>query len=176
MILQLVTVIAVMLSFGCVFPFLAFILFLTIIGQTKYAEYRIGQYLEASISSPTYSFDEKLQRVSQLNDDLRDIQQKVIRSLWQVVPWLGPFYGIFAFDIIGDTSSMKEAIFAPIILVVTSVAVYLAPYYYLHEISDEESSYDSSSDRTHPSKQTQVSPVDDDDGDTGATTDGVAKT
>ena len=155
---------------------LSFILFLTIIGQTKYAEYRIGQYLEASISSPTYSFDEKLQRVSQLNDDLRDIQQKVIRSLWQVVPWLGPFYGIFAFDIIGDTSSMKEAIFAPIILVVTSVAVYLAPYYYLHEVGDEESSYDSSSDRTHPSKQTQVSPVVDDDGDTRTTADGVVKT
>ena len=73
--------------------------------------------------------DDKIQRVRELNDELRDMQQKVIRSLWQVVPCLGPFYGIFVFDIIGDASSMmKHAIFAPVLLLVTGVVIYLMPY------------------------------------------------
>ena len=117
-----------MLSFGCVFPFLCFVLFLTIIGQTKYAEYRVGQYIESVVSCPGLANDDKIQRVRELNDELRDMQQKVIRSLWQVVPCLGPFYGIFVFDIIGDASSMKHAIFAPVLLLVTSVVIYLIPY------------------------------------------------
>ena len=107
-----------MLSFGCVFPFLALILFLTIVGQTKYAEYRVGQYMESIATCPTLSVDEKIQRVNRLDEELRDIEQKFVRSLWQLVPCLGPFYGLFVFfDIIGDATSMKEAIFAPVVLV-----------------------------------------------------------
>ncbi len=167
-ILHLVTTIAVMLSFGCVFPFLSFVLFLTIICQTKYAEYRVGQYLESVATCPLLLMDEKVQRVSELNEELRDIQHKVIRSLWQVVPCLGPFYGIFVFDIIGDASSMKEAIFAPVMLVVSSVVIYLIPY--LHITADDKDTdedavvtgEDVSGSRNRPStKMSQVSPADD---------------
>ena len=149
-----------MLSFGCVFPFLAFILFLTIIGQTKYAEYRVGQYLESVVSCPSLTNDDKIQRLRELNDELRDMQQKVIRSLWQVVPCLGPFYGIFVFDIIGDATSMKHALFAPVLLLVTGVVIYLIPYMQV-PISDVEAG---SGSKAHPSqsplKTAQVSPDD----------------
>ena len=83
------------------------------------------------MTCPKLVSDDKIQLVSQLNDELRNIQQKVVRSLWQVIPCLGPFYGIFVFDIIGDATSMKDAIFAPIILVITSVVIYLIPYLYI---------------------------------------------
>ena len=167
-ILHLVTTIAVMLSFGCVFPFLSFVLFLTIICQTKYAEYRVGQYLESVATCPLLLVDEKVQRVSELNEELRDIQHKVIRSLWQVVPCLGPFYGIFVFDIIGDASSMKEAIFAPVVLVVSSVVMYLVPYLHVDDDDDDDDDDDAvvSGSRNRPStKITQVSPADDDESD-----------
>ena len=127
-ILHLVTMVSVMLSFGCVFPFLSFILFITIICQTKYMEYRIGQYVETAVRSQTLPVDVKIQRINKLNDALRDMQHKFLLSLWQIIPCLGPFYGIFIFDIIGDASSMKEAIFAPIVLFVVSICVYLIPY------------------------------------------------
>jgi hypothetical protein len=127
-ILHLVTMVSVMLSFGCVFPFLSFILFITIICQTKYAEYRIGQYVETTVRSQTMPVDVKIQRINKLNDALRDMQYKFLLSLWQIIPCLGPFYGIFIFDIIGDASSMKEAIFAPIVFFVVSICVYLIPY------------------------------------------------
>ncbi len=117
-----------MLSFGCVFPFLSFVLFLTIIGQTKYTEYRIGQYIESIVTCDALHLEDKVQRVRQLNEELRDIQHKLIRSLWQLLPCLGPFYGIFVFDIIGDASSTKDAIFAPIILSFTTAIIYLTPY------------------------------------------------
>lgn len=147
-----------MLSFGAVFPFLAFILFITAMGQTKYAEYRIGQYLESIVTCDTMHFDEKVQRVGQLNDELRDIQQIFIRSLWQVVPCIGPFYAIFVFDIIGDASSAREAIFAPLILLFTGVAIYLTPLYYPHGVNDETSNNGSS--RSSALKLTLVRPVD----------------
>ena len=144
-----------MLSFGCVFPFLSFILFLTIVGQTKYTEYRIGQYVESIIKCDTLPFGDKVRLVSQLNDELRGVQHNLTRSLWQVIPCLGPFYGIFVFDIIGDASSMKDAIFAPVILLVISVAIYLVPYMYE---ADDPKSEDSTTNR--PSKVSQVSPED----------------
>ncbi len=127
-ILHQVTMGSVMLSFGCVFPFLSFILFITIIFQTKYVEYRIGKYVETTINSQTLPVDVKIQRINKLNDELRDMQYKFLLALWQIIPCLGPFYGIFIFDIIGDASSMKEAIFAPIVLFVLSIGVYLIPY------------------------------------------------
>ena len=100
---------------------MALILFLTIVGQTKYAEYRVGQYMESIATCPTLSVDEKIQRVNRLDEELRDIKQKFVRSLWQVVPCLSPFYGLFVFfDIIGDATSMKEAILAPVVLVITT--------------------------------------------------------
>ena len=149
-----------MLSFGCVFPFLAFILFLTIIGQTKYAEYRVGQYLESVVSCPSLTNDDKIQRLRELNDELRDMQQKVIRSLWQVVPCLGPFYGIFVFDIIGDATSMKHALFAPVLLLVTGVVIYLIPYMQV-PISDVETGSGSKAHSSQlPSKTARVSPDD----------------
>ena len=127
-ILHQVTMGSVMLSFGCVFPFLSFILFITIIFQTKYVEYRIGKYVETTIKSQALPEDVKIQRINRLNDQLRDMQYKFLLALWQIIPCLGPFYGIFIFDIIGDASSMKEAIFAPIVLFVLSIGVYLTPY------------------------------------------------
>jgi uncharacterized membrane protein len=137
-ILHLVTMMAVMLSFGCMFPFLAFILFITIICQTKYVEYRIGQYIESVVQCPTLPLDAKKQRINKLNDELRDMQQKLLLSLWQIIPCLGPFYGIFVFDIIGDASSTKEAIFAPVLLFVVSVVIYIIPYATHDSTSDDE--------------------------------------
>jgi hypothetical protein len=136
-ILHLVTMVAVMLSFGCMFPFLAFILFITIICQTKYMEYRIGQYIESVVQCPTLPLGAKRQRINKLNDELRDMQQKLLLSLWQIIPCLGPFYGIFVFDIIGDASSTKEAIFAPVLLFVVSVVIYIIPYATHDSTSDE---------------------------------------
>ena len=152
----MVTTIAVMLSFGCVFPFLSFILFLAVVGQTKYTEYRIGQYVESIITCGALPFEDKVRLVSKLNDELRGIQHKFVRSLWQVVPCLGLFYGIFVFDIIGDASGMKDALFAPVILLVVSVVVYLVPY--MHEAGDPTMSEYSTTSR--PSKVSQVSPED----------------
>jgi hypothetical protein len=137
-ILHLVTMVAVMLSFGCMFPFLAFILFITIICQTKYVEYRIGEYIESVVQCPTLPLDAKRQRINKLNDELRDMQQKLLLSLWQIIPCLGPFYGIFVFDIIGDASSTKEAIFAPVLLFVVSVVIYIIPYATHDSTSDDE--------------------------------------
>jgi len=139
-ILHLVTMVAVMLSFGCMFPFLAFILFITIICQTKYMEYRIGQYIESVVPCPTLPLDAKRQRINKLNDELRDMQQKLLLSLWQIIPCLGPFYGIFVFDIIGDASSTEEASFAPVLRFVVGVVIYIIPYARHDSTSDENES------------------------------------
>ena len=128
-ILQLVTSIAVMLSFGCVFPFLAFIVFITIICQTKYAEYRIGRYLEEAMTIQGPQRNDKLKQANALlNNVLYDIQQKLVASLWQIVPLLGLFYGLFVFDIIGDASDSRHARGFLVVLMLASVMVYLVPY------------------------------------------------
>ncbi len=126
-ILHQVTMAAIMLSFGCVFPFLSFILFITTICQTKYTEYKIGQYVESVVRCQTLQHEVKVQRINKLNDELKDIQDKLLLSLWQIIPCLGPFYSIFIFDIIGDVYGMK-AIFAPILFFIMSVVIYLIPY------------------------------------------------
>jgi hypothetical protein len=41
--------------------------------------------------------------------------------------FLGPFYGFFVFDIIGDDKGFEEAIWAPIALVVLCLSMYVIP-------------------------------------------------
>ena len=62
-----------------------------------------------------------------LDKNLKKLSHTLIRSTWQLLLFLGPFYGFFLFDIIGDDVGIV-AIWAPTILLVLCLGIYLTPY------------------------------------------------
>jgi hypothetical protein len=139
-IISLVGSISVLVTFGVMQPVLGFVTYVAIIIQTMYREYRVEQYVSELLKSASNasSLDEEVSATSSLstesrqalialNESVKGLGQTFARSTWQLLLFLGPFYGFFVFDIIGDDKGFEEAIWAPIALVVLCLSMYVIP-------------------------------------------------
>jgi hypothetical protein len=139
-IISLVGSISVLVTFGVMQPVLGFVTYLAIVFQTMYREYRVEQYVSELLKSASNasSVDEEVSATSSLSTESRQalialdesvkgLGQTFARSTWQLLLFLGPFYGFFVFDIIGDDKGFEEAIWAPITLVVLCLSMYVIP-------------------------------------------------
>ena len=139
-IISLVGSISVLVTFGVMQPVLGFVTYLTIVIQTTYREYRVEQYVSELLKSASNapSLDEEVSTTSSLSTESRQalvaldesvkgLGQTLARSIWQLLLFLGPFYGFFVFDIIGDDKGFEEAIWAPITLVLLCLIKYVTP-------------------------------------------------
>ena len=139
-IISLVGSISVLVTFGVMQPVLGFVTYLTIVIQTTYREYRVEQYVSELLKSASNapSLDEEVSTTSSLSTESRQalvaldesvkgLGQTLARSIWQLLLFLGPFYGFFVFDIIGDDKGFEEAIWAPITLIVLCLIKYVTP-------------------------------------------------
>ena len=139
-IISLVGSIAVLVTFGVMQPVLGFVTCLAIVIQTIYIEYRVEQYISEILKSASNasSVDEEVSATSSLptesrqalialDESVKGLGQTFARSTWQLLLFLGPFYGFFVFDIIGDDKGFEEAIWAPITLVVLCLSLYVIP-------------------------------------------------
>jgi small basic protein len=125
-------------------PILGFVTFLSIIAQTVYMEYRIGVYIYPLFWSERVSNDsvvqcrisevriddsqERQNRLKTLDTDLENILEvlrALLQSTWQVLLFIGPFFGFIIFDIIGDEFGYRRALWAPVSLVLICVTMYL---------------------------------------------------
>ena len=105
-----------------------------------YRKYRVEQYVSELLKSASNasSVDEEVSATSSLstesrqalialNESVKGLGQTFARSTWQLLLFVGPFYGFFVFDIIGDEKGFEEAIWAPITLVVLCLSMYVIP-------------------------------------------------
>ena len=139
-IISLVGSIAVLVTFGVMQPVLGFVTYLAIVIQTIYIEYRVEQYVheilksasnassvDVEVSASSSLSTESRQALIALDESVKGLGQTFARSTWQLLVFLGPFYGFFVFDIIGDEKGFEEAIWAPITLVVLCLSMYVIP-------------------------------------------------
>jgi len=122
-------------------PVLGVVTYLAIVAQTMYREYCIELYLNelveavnkvSAIESLTeediaYTRSSRL-ALAALDKNLKELSHTLIRSTWQLLLFLGPFYGIFLFDIIGDDVGYVMAIWAPTTLLFLCLGIYKTPY------------------------------------------------
>lgn len=124
--LSLVGSISIFVTFGVVAPILGFVMFLSIVAQTFYMEYRLGVYV-ASVS--TDNGQERIKNLKSLDADLEKIESTLLQSTWQILLFLGPFFGFFVFDIMGDKFGYHQALWAPITFIFICLVLYLIPYH-----------------------------------------------
>jgi len=135
----------IFVTFGVVAPILGFVMFLAIGTQTFYMEYRIAVHFRALLRSDCIN-DEEHRNVTfdvlpvknnsvtispkllQLDRNLSNIESTMSQVVWQALLFIGPFYGMFIFDIIGDEVGYKEAIWAPLSMCILSLILYIIPY------------------------------------------------
>jgi Leucine-rich repeat (LRR) protein len=129
-ILQLVGSFAVLFSFGVMVPLLGLVIFMAIVGQTWYMQYVIGRYVNAILKKATLSHQEKEVLITEVDSELKDVGVVLMRSSWQILLFIGVFYGCFVFDIIGDVEGNRAANWAPISLFIISIALYVSPFYF----------------------------------------------
>jgi hypothetical protein len=143
-------------------PFLAVITYLSINSTLFFAEYRVGKYLskvsepgnevvnpmsnstkDDSIKPPpiedvesegkTCSADLFAKKVQELDILLICMENRIIKSAWQVLPSIGLFYSIFIWDIAGDELGFTKALWGPILMMSGVMLVFAYPsiHYYL---------------------------------------------
>jgi hypothetical protein len=169
------TYLLIQATFGVIFPFLGFIVFLSIIAVCLYQQYRIGKYIHnlckshhlvsARISkligdarpstrpSPSTNdfdletvFEDKndndlrpsatasaiveyrLTKIKELNGCFSSVENRLIKSVWNLLPYISIFYSLFVFDTVGDEVGDTDALWGPILLIVLINVIYTYPF------------------------------------------------
>lgn len=99
-----ITVMAVMITFGAMFPLVAFVISVSITSDTILTQLfarkkRLDSYLAA------------------IEEQCEDVSESLIKSVWLLIPFAAPFYGFFLFDMAGDTDGAITALWAPICII-----------------------------------------------------------
>ncbi len=147
--LSLLGSVLILISFGVMAPVLGCVTFLSIVAQTLYMEYRLGVYVRSLLKS-VITRDDTAHRISigvirvdsnyghdsayvyelqLLDTELARIDQSIFLSTWQMLIFLGPFYGLFIFDIVGDELGYRQALWAPITFVLICLFVFITPFF-----------------------------------------------
>jgi hypothetical protein len=121
-VVQLVNFLAVLATFGVVFPPLAVVAFVAILSVTYTAQLYIGRFVTAA--SQCGSFDATnhgAQALQSLEHDCSGARAMFLKSLWIAAPFALLFYCFLLFDILGDEVGWEQAMWMPIVIVVFSV-------------------------------------------------------
>jgi Leucine-rich repeat (LRR) protein len=107
----------VFMTFGVLFPPLAFILCITVICLTFYEEMVIGRILYESekLNYPWYK--------KQIDRNCSGISNGLKYSLWTIVPVSCLFLGYIVFDTFGDDKGWKQALPPALVMLITPILV-----------------------------------------------------
>ncbi len=139
--LSLVSNIAVFVTFGVMAPILGLTMFLTINCQAIYVKFRISKYLQSLLAimsdtslqngpstSEIVEGDCRIKDAVQLLDsNVKRLRNSIIYSTWQILFFMGLFYGLFIFDIAGYDAGVYGACWAPFTMLILFNVVYLSP-------------------------------------------------
>lgn len=141
-VLSLTSSAIIFVTFGVLAPILAFVMCLSISVQTLYMEYRVGIYVQSLLRAESDNASNRitvtaedsqqhLVRLQTLDNDfkiLKSLEKTLYYVIWRALLLIGPFYGFFIFDIVGDDVGYRKALWAPISFILICVLVYIIPY------------------------------------------------
>jgi hypothetical protein len=115
-VVQLVNFLAILATFGVVFPPLALVALVATFSVTTAAQLSIGRFV---LKSRTES------ALDTLEADCSGARVMFLQSLWMAAPFTLLFYSFLLFDILGDTLGYKRAVWLPLGLVSAPLLVWL---------------------------------------------------
>lgn len=85
----------------------------------------------------------KLTKIKELNSRFGSVENRLIKSIWNLLPYISIFYSLFLLDTIGDEVGATNALWAPIVLIISINIIYIRPFalhFYKHKIEMKRSS------------------------------------
>lgn len=106
------TYLALLLTFGVVFPPLAFALGFTMVATNVLTRAKVGRFLHNAISARLGGYD------STIAAECANISGVAMlrRSVWMILNLSAIFYGLFMFDTIGTTTGFKQSFWVLIVV------------------------------------------------------------
>jgi Leucine-rich repeat (LRR) protein len=117
--LNMLTFLGILLTFGAVFPPLAATLAVTIVGTAVYARLKVGRFLSAAVATKQFRF------VELIDQECRGVGtlDALLRSTFMLLSFSCAFYTLFLFDILGDVYGLGGAYW--VLIVTPSVPLVL---------------------------------------------------
>ncbi len=122
-VVQLINIVAVMVTFGVVFPPIAVISCAALYCVTYFTQSLIGRYVQQLRNFMEQHSTAVNLRV--ISADVLHVKQMFLNSMWMVVPFVVVFYSFLLFDILGDEVGWSRAIWMPVTLVCISLLGWL---------------------------------------------------
>eukprot|EP01034_Spumella_vulgaris_P025003 gene25003-31406_t len=127
-VVQLVNFLAMLATFGVVFPPVAVVaLVVAILSITCSAQLYIGRFvcIATQNSSSKVDASHRSSALKSLAHDCSGARAMFLKSLWIAAPFALLFYSFLLFDILGDEVGWKQAVWLPVAIVMFSVILWL---------------------------------------------------
>ena len=106
--LRIINNIAILVSFGVVFPPLAVVLCVSMFILTWLTQLQIGRFLIVNKDTAGIA--------NQINEECNGVGRLLRKSMWILAPFASVFYAFFLFDTYGDQTGWKEAVWIAIVM------------------------------------------------------------
>lgn len=116
--IQLVNLVAILVTFGVVFPPLCIVVVVTALVETYYVQALMVQYVKMAATD-----EEEADRVNEMEAASQLMTETLASSLWLLLPLSASFNATFLFDILGDTEGWDVALWG---LFIVALALPLA--------------------------------------------------
>jgi Leucine-rich repeat (LRR) protein len=117
LLLTVTSYLGLLLTFGFVFPPLAFVLLLSMYSTVYLSRFHVGRFLTSAVADDLHQYVERVEK------ECMGISWRFLRCVRVLMAVMAGFYALFAFDTLGDTHGAKVAI--AIVIVVFAIPLLL---------------------------------------------------
>lgn len=101
----------------------------------------------------------RLTKIKELNGCFSSVENRLIKSIWNLLPYISIFYSLFVLDTVGDEVGATDALWGPILLIVLINVIYAYPFvihFYKNKVERRNRPSGSSGDSVKTSKTNEV--------------------
>ncbi len=125
-VVRLVNMIAILLTFGSVVPAVAVAGFVSVCSFTLYTECMLGRYaLAVKPQQLSCEAEDSQTNIEELVHDCSKIEDMFKHSIYVILPYVSIFYSTLVFDALGDSVGIKAAMWAPLLIISISIALFV---------------------------------------------------
>ncbi len=119
-VLHIVTQIAILLTFGVIFPPLAVIILVAIFSYSLFTQVVIGRFLSLAKGQPEYAHIQ-----STVAKELDGVNELFVKSFPLLFMFTGMFYALFLFDTLGDVQGARKSIWIALVMMCIPIVLFV---------------------------------------------------
>lgn len=133
LVVMLVTQLAIMLTFGALFPPLAVAVGFTVASIVYVEKIKVGRFVTAMIQKENFKYVHIIELECQ---ELGSVTLLLRKSVWLLMVVKSCFYALVMFDTLGDTVGLSKALWVLFVLPAMPLVLYCAQLLYYHVYPD----------------------------------------